>query len=146
MTHIRILNAKYTRLIDIKEALEEINYAMMEGADEVAEMSASGSSAKICYEDGRVVILRPATSEEIEERAGKEWCHAASNITLWHRFGPDLKALCNRRIRPSKSGHVSVKDPETGKWYPKDKVGHDDLSIPADIPSGVTMCSKCQEK
>lgn len=68
--HIRILNSKYTRLIDSKDAMAEINHAMMEGKDDVAEMNHSRASATIRYNDGRSVVLRPATPEEIANGSG----------------------------------------------------------------------------
>lgn len=145
--HIRILNDKHTRLIDIKDALTEINHAMMDGKDDVEEMSASGSSASILYTDGRRVILRPATAEEIEKRDGKEWSYTHSNFGLWHRFNNDLSAFCNKRIRSKDAGHISVKDANSGKWISADLIGHDSLkTLPEAEKFSITLCPKCFSK
>jgi hypothetical protein len=140
--HIRILNDKHTQLVDIKTALAEMDHAMMDGKEDVAEMCASGSSAYILYEDGRKVVLRPATQEEIEERQSKEWGYTSSNFSLWHRFDGDLKALCNRRIRPSVATGFKM-----NKSTAVDLLGHDDLCTFEEAKTfDVTLCFQCLKK
>lgn len=70
--HIRILNQADTQIIESKVAMDEINHAMMGGKRDVQEMSHSRQSASILYTDGRHVVLRPATDEEIEQAQHSE--------------------------------------------------------------------------
>lgn len=145
--HIRTIyvgvNA-HTRLIETKEALTEINHAMMDGADEVAEMSASKSTAHIVYKDGRAVDFRPATPEEIAEHGSKEWDHTHSNFNLWHRFDGSLKALCNKRITANVASRLPAM--VNGKWVPKDLFGHNRLSTREDAERYGRLCPKCLAK
>ncbi|MFJ4880123.1 hypothetical protein ACIP93_33615 [Streptomyces sp. NPDC088745] len=61
--HVRIVNDGPTEIIPTRQALDEINAAMMqpEVKRTVKRMSASKSTAHIVYRDGRTVYLRPAT-------------------------------------------------------------------------------------
>ncbi|MEV8344489.1 hypothetical protein [Streptomyces niveus] len=61
--HVRITNDGPAEIIPTREALDEINAAMMqpEVKRTVKRMSASQSRAHIVYRDGRTVYLRPAT-------------------------------------------------------------------------------------
>lgn len=66
LTHIRTENGHAT-LITTRAALDEINAGMLDKAVKrtIRQMSAARSSANIEYRDGRKVIIRPATPEEI---------------------------------------------------------------------------------
>ncbi|MFE0063078.1 hypothetical protein [Streptomyces sp. NPDC059003] len=58
--HMRTVNDGTTEVIPTRDALAEINHAMMDGKGGVREMSASRSSARIVYKDNRgTVELRP---------------------------------------------------------------------------------------
>ncbi|MGW2109922.1 hypothetical protein [Streptomyces sp. NPDC001948] len=61
--HVRIVNDGPSVLIPTREALAEINAAMMQPLVKrtVKRMSVSKSTAHIVYRDGRTVYLRPAT-------------------------------------------------------------------------------------
>ncbi|MFF8399887.1 hypothetical protein [Streptomyces sp. NPDC016172] len=66
--HVRIVNGGTREVIPTRDALNEINAAMMQPLvkRQVREMSAARSSARIVYKDERgTVVLRPATEEEI---------------------------------------------------------------------------------
>ncbi|MFK0159069.1 hypothetical protein ACIQVK_44245 [Streptomyces sp. NPDC090493] len=65
--HVRITNDGPAEIIPTREALDEINAAMMqpEVKRTVKRMSASQSSAHIVYRDGRTVHLRPATPGDV---------------------------------------------------------------------------------
>ncbi|PNG17012.1 hypothetical protein [Streptomyces cahuitamycinicus] len=66
--HVRIVNGGTRHVIPTRDALTEINAAMMQPLvkRQVREMSAARSSARIVYKDERgTVVLRPATEEEI---------------------------------------------------------------------------------
>ncbi|MFI5990348.1 hypothetical protein ACIBAC_00640 [Streptomyces sp. NPDC051362] len=60
--HVRTVDGGEPELIPTREALAEMNTAMMEGKRDVREMSSSQSTARITYRDGRTVDLRPAHS------------------------------------------------------------------------------------
>jgi hypothetical protein len=61
--HVRIVNDGPTEIIPTRDALAEINAAMMQPLVKrtVKRMSACKSTAHIVYRDGRTVYLRPAT-------------------------------------------------------------------------------------
>ncbi|MFK0279469.1 hypothetical protein ACIQVL_03210 [Streptomyces sp. NPDC090499] len=61
--HVRIVNDGPAEIIPTRQALDEINAAMMQPLVKrtVKRMSASKSTAHIVYRDGRTVYLRPAT-------------------------------------------------------------------------------------
>ncbi|MFD5856124.1 hypothetical protein [Streptomyces chartreusis] len=65
--HVRIVNDGPTEIIPTRQALDEINAAMMqpEVKRTVKRMSASQSTAHIVYRDGRTVYLRPATPGDV---------------------------------------------------------------------------------
>ncbi|MET8608925.1 hypothetical protein ABZV92_35875 [Streptomyces rubiginosohelvolus] len=65
--HVRITNDGPAEIIPTREALDEINAAMMqpEVKRTVKRMSASQSTAHIVYRDGRTVYLRPATPGDV---------------------------------------------------------------------------------
>ncbi|SEE83025.1 hypothetical protein SAMN05216483_6691 [Streptomyces sp. 2131.1] len=65
--HVRITNDGPAEVIPTREALDEINAAMMEPEVKrtVKRMSASKSTAHIVYRDGRTVYLRPATPGDV---------------------------------------------------------------------------------
>lgn len=64
--HVRIVNDGPTEIIPTRDALNEINAAMMQPLVKrtVKRMSASKSTAHIVYRDGRTVYLRPATPDD----------------------------------------------------------------------------------
>ncbi len=65
--HVRIVNGGTPEVIDTRDALAEINAAMMQPLVKraVREMSAARSSARIVYRDERgTVELRPATADD----------------------------------------------------------------------------------
>ncbi|MFI7415277.1 hypothetical protein ACIBU0_42255 [Streptomyces sp. NPDC049627] len=64
--HVRIANGRTPELVDSRDALEEINHAMMDGKRDVREMSEGRGNARIVYRDQRgTVELRRATAEDI---------------------------------------------------------------------------------
>ncbi|MFE4583404.1 hypothetical protein [Streptomyces chartreusis] len=64
--HVRIANGGVPELVDSRDALEEINHAMMDGKRDVREMSEGRGNARIVYRDQRgTVELRRATAEDI---------------------------------------------------------------------------------
>lgn len=83
--------------VSIREAMAEVNHAMMGGQREVQEMSSGRDRHSIDYKDGRSVllVLVDAPAEDV-----KEWAGTASNGAHMHRFGDDHRARCNSRIFP----------------------------------------------
>lgn len=67
LTHTRTVNGGTPELITTRAALDEINAGVMDRAVKrtIRSMSAARSSANIEYRDGRKVVIRPATAEEI---------------------------------------------------------------------------------
>ncbi|MFJ4084969.1 hypothetical protein ACIP2Z_39250 [Streptomyces iakyrus] len=64
--HVRIANGGTPELLESRDALEEINHAMMDGKRDVREMSEGRGNARIVYRDQRgTVTLRRATAEDI---------------------------------------------------------------------------------
>ncbi|MER7377153.1 hypothetical protein [Streptomyces lanatus] len=64
--HVRIANGGSPELLDSRDALDEINHAMMDGKRDVREMSEGRGNARIVYRDQRgTVELRRATAEDI---------------------------------------------------------------------------------
>lgn len=69
--HVRTANGT-AALVNSRDALAEINHAMMDGKRDVREMSAARSSAHIVYRDERgTVDLRPATAEDLAPVAAR---------------------------------------------------------------------------
>ncbi|MFE2184154.1 hypothetical protein [Streptomyces sp. NPDC059455] len=68
--HVRTVDGGTPEIIPTRDALAEINTAMMEGKHDVREMSAARSSARIVYKDPArgTVKLRPATAEGLSPR------------------------------------------------------------------------------
>lgn len=98
--------------VSIREGLNEINHAMMDGKREVREMSSiTRTDFAIEYKDGRKVRLVrvDAPSEqpaETDERPDA-WT-VASHKMLLHRFtqaDKDGRALCNKSYRPWRYGN-----------------------------------------
>ncbi|QDN64367.1 hypothetical protein [Streptomyces sp. S1D4-14] len=130
-----------TTHVSIREAMAEVNHAMMDGKRDVREMSSGRDRHWIDYKDGRSVRLTlvDAPAETAAEDV-KEWSGTASNGTHVHRFDAELKALCNRRIRSRGAGRVSGA-----------LVGHGNLRSRREIESSeyaylYTFCSKCEDK
>ncbi|CAL9326734.1 hypothetical protein [Streptomyces sp. SudanB91_2054] len=65
--HVRIVDGGTPHVIPTRDALDEMNYAMMGGARHVREMSHARSWARIVYKDRErgTVELRPATPEDL---------------------------------------------------------------------------------
>ncbi|MFF9901317.1 hypothetical protein [Streptomyces longispororuber] len=80
--HVRVVNGGAPELVSSREALAEINHAMMDGKRDVREMSAARSSARIAYKDPArgTVDLRPAGNGPAQDDraaallgAGEHW-------------------------------------------------------------------------
>jgi hypothetical protein len=88
-----------TTVIPASEALAEANHAMMSGQREVKMMSAGSGRYDITYKDGRHVVLvlvdTPAEQPAVEP---EDWASTRTG-NVEHRFGPDGRALCSRRLR-----------------------------------------------
>lgn len=69
--HVRIVDGGTPEIIPTRDALAEINLAMMEGKRDVREMSAARSTARIVYKDSErgTVELSPATAEDLAPTA-----------------------------------------------------------------------------
>lgn len=139
LTHVRIVNDAAPELITIKDALAEINNAMMgEGNKKVRRMSSVRSSATIEYRDGRKVEIRPAVMTDKPAEAAGEWNGTRSNPSHLHRFGASLRAVCSRGITSAGAGH------RDGVL-----VGHDRLRTRTEIESDgkvYTVCPRCSSR
>lgn len=82
-------------IVSVKEAMIEVNHAMMDGKRYVREMSSGRGHHSIDYTDGRTVVL-----VEMEEAAPEteDWASTRTG-NVEHRFDADGRALCNRRLR-----------------------------------------------
>jgi len=88
-----------TAPVSVRDALAEVNHAMMAGKGDVREMSSGRGRHSIEYRDGRSVKLTEVDAPaSIEPR---QWRGTHSNFSHLHRFGSDRRALCNRRIHPA---------------------------------------------
>lgn len=123
--------------VSIREAMDEVNHAMMAGKRDVREMSSGRTQHSIDYKNGRSVrlVLVDAPADD-----AKEWAGTASAFHRLHRFDSELKALCNRRIRSARSGR------RDGVL-----VGHEYLRSRSDIESSeyadlYTFCPCCEAK
>ncbi|MEU2969010.1 hypothetical protein ABZ687_29035 [Streptomyces ardesiacus] len=69
--HVRTVNGGTPVLIPTRDALAEINHAMMDGKNDVREMSAARGHARIVYKDRErgTVTLRPATADDVTPAA-----------------------------------------------------------------------------
>lgn len=87
-----------TAHVSIREAMTEVNHAMMDGKRDVRQMSSGRGQHSIDYKDGRSVrlVLVDAPAELASEP--EDWASTATG-KVEHRFGPDGRALCNRRLR-----------------------------------------------
>jgi hypothetical protein len=83
--------------VSVRDALNEVNHAMMDGKRNVRSMSSSHGNHSIEYKDGRTVRL--VEVEELAEDA-KEWSGTRTHFNHMHRFGANGRALCNSRIWP----------------------------------------------
>ncbi|MFC7887240.1 hypothetical protein ACFUVV_35890 [Streptomyces sp. NPDC057376] len=72
--HVRIVDGGTPEVIPTRDALDEMNHAMMGGAHHVREMSHARSWARIVYKDRErgTVELRPATPEDLAPVAGRD--------------------------------------------------------------------------
>jgi plasmid stabilization system protein ParE len=135
---VRIVNGGTPGFITVQAGLAEINAAMMgEGRKNVRRMSAARSSAIIEYRDGRKVEIRPAAEDETPAEPAAEWCGTHSNPSHLHRFGSELRAVCNSRIRSRGAGR------RNGVL-----VGQEDLRTRSEIEGGkyaelYSFCPKC---
>lgn len=82
-------------IVSVKEAMTEVNHAMMDGKRYVREMSSGKGQHSIDYTDGRTVVLI-----EMEESASEteDWASTRTG-NVEHRFDDEGRALCNRRLR-----------------------------------------------
>lgn len=126
--------------VSIREAMAEVNHAMMDGQRDVREMSSGRDRHSIDYKDGRsvILVLVDAPTEPVEDV--KEWSGTHSNHNLVHRFDAELRALCNRRIRSARSGY------RAGVL-----VGHEHLRSRREIEASeyahfYTFCPRCEAK
>lgn len=72
--HVRIVDGGTPQLIPTRDALDEMNTAMMQpGKREVRQMSESRGHARIVYKDSErgTVVLRPATAEDLAAVAAR---------------------------------------------------------------------------
>ncbi len=100
--------------VSIKEALEEVNTAMMEGRKKVKMMSSSHGHHTIEYRDGRKVTLDEIDVPEQEEEA-REWSTTNTGFTA-HRFDTTThKALCNKSILSR--GHTRIHEGYTTRSW-----------------------------
>lgn len=96
--------------VSVKDAMAEVNHAMMEGKNKVRRMSSGRGQHRIEYKNGRSVCL--VELEATEEQAAtepREWSGTRSNFSHLHRFNDSNRARCNSRIRP---GHCMDSDKE----------------------------------
>ncbi|WNI28605.1 hypothetical protein [Streptomyces sp. ITFR-6] len=88
-----------TSQVSVKEGLAEINNAMMAGKREVRTMSSiTRTDYAIEYKDGRSVRLVQVDAPAEADADPMDWASTATG-NVEHRFGPDGRALCNRRYR-----------------------------------------------
>ncbi|QFG13316.1 hypothetical protein SEA_GILGAMESH_124 [Streptomyces phage Gilgamesh] len=71
--HVRIVNGGAPALIPTRDALAEMNHAMMDGKKDVREMSEARGHARIVYKDRErgTVTLRPATPDDLAPVAAR---------------------------------------------------------------------------
>lgn len=93
--------------VSIREAMAEVNHAMMDGKRDVHEMSSGRDRHSIDYKDGRsvrlVLVDAPAETGGLPDA----WT-VASHRMLLHRFtaaDESGRAVCNRRFRPWRYGN-----------------------------------------
>lgn len=111
-----------TETLTVKEAMPEVNHAMMGGRRDVRTMSSSYGQHQIEYKDGRTVRLvlvdAPESTPEQETPAAaeipadepREWRGTHTRFNNLHRFvkigtdpryGDQYRARCNKRIYPA---------------------------------------------
>lgn len=93
--------------VSIREAMAEVNHAMMSGKRDVQEMSSGRSQHRIDYRDGRSVRL-VLVDTPAEQPAETDAWTVAGHKTLLHRFtqaDEDGRALCNKSFRPHRYGN-----------------------------------------
>ena len=84
--------------VPIREALAEVNHAMMGGRKDVRRMASGRTQHSIEYKDGRLVSMRLVDAPAAEQ---EEWGTTTVSL-LAHKFhgeAADYRAKCNRRIR-----------------------------------------------
>ncbi|WP_223772974.1 hypothetical protein [Streptomyces sp. 135] len=91
--------------VSVREALAEVNTAMMEGRRQVKTMSSGRGHHIIEYKDGRTVRLIETDAEEAQE-----WGEAAT-ASLLHKFSGDGPA--------DKSADYRAKCRKSIRWYPR---------------------------
>lgn len=92
-----------TTQTSVREALAEVNTAMMEGKRQVRRMSSGYGHHSIEYKDGRKILLIQVDAPEAE---AEEWGTTAASMLL-HKFhgegpavrGADYRAKCRKSIR-----------------------------------------------
>ncbi|MCT2594267.1 hypothetical protein LHJ74_30905 [Streptomyces sp. N2-109] len=84
--------------VSVREALAEVNTAMMEGKRYVREMFSGRGQHSIEYKDGRSVRLVEVYAPR-EESEPREWHGTHSTFHHLHRMDETNRARCNRRIR-----------------------------------------------
>lgn len=132
----RTENGTMTR-VSVRDALDEVNHAMMGGKRDVRRMSSSHGNHSIDYRDGRSVRLVEveALAEDV-----KEWAGTASRPFNLHRFDDELKARCSRRIRSRGAAYRAG-----------ELIGHDELRSRREVeaseyPHFYTFCPRCDAK
>lgn len=138
-----------TSTIPAREALAEINHAMMEGKRDVREMEHGGNHTRIAYKDGSTVTFNRIdvaddhfdTKPEPVEGEVADWGGTFSNWEMMHRmflgetrYGIKLRARCSKGIL----GDLGVK-------------GNRPLRTKSQILNGkyadhYTFCPRCETK
>lgn len=123
-----------TTTITTREALDEVNHAMMDGKHTVRRMSSSHGNHHIEYKDGRTAHL---VETEAPTEDAKEWSGTRTHSNHMHRFGANGRALCNSRIWPQ-------------VWHGQNDQGVI-LHTRAEIEAGeyahlYTFCPRCEAK
>lgn len=98
-------------IVSVKDAMTEVNHAMMDGKRYVREMSSGKGHHSIEYTDGRtVVLIEMEEAAPVDEQPEITWSTASRSHTLLHRFTgendpKDRRALCNKRLRAWRYGN-----------------------------------------
>ena len=92
-------------IVSVKDAMDEVNHAMMDGKRYVREMSSGNGHHSIDYTDGRTVVLVKMDESTPEAT----WSKAGLANALLHRFTgeadpKDRRALCNKSFRAVRHG------------------------------------------
>jgi len=97
-----------TTHVSIKDAMAEVNEAMMGPRRNIREMSSGRTGHWITYRDGRKVTLILVDAPESEDEPAPDAWTVASHKMLLHRFtaaDETGRAVCNKSYRPWRYGN-----------------------------------------